>query len=97
MIAMLTVPEEILTRRLRRHAEGDVEPFVGFMTDPNATRFIPFDAAQRTASGAEAMLLGLAELYGSDTPVFSLTITLLGVDRYLGSCGLSPTDDEWRP
>jgi ribosomal-protein-alanine N-acetyltransferase len=93
MTPALAVPDEILTRRLRlrRHTAGDVEPFQGFMTDPDSTRFMPLAAEQKTAAGARAMLLGVAELYDSDTPVFSLTITLLSIDRYLGSCGISPT------
>jgi len=96
MTPPLAVPEEILTRRLRlrRHTEGDIEPFQGFMTDPDATRFMPFEAEQKTAAGARAMLLGVTELYDSEAPVFSLTITLASVDRYLGSCGLSPTAEQ---
>jgi ribosomal-protein-alanine N-acetyltransferase len=92
----IAVPEEIVTRRLRlrRHHEGDVEAFQGFMTDPEATRYLPLDDDERTPAGARAMLLNVAELYDSEAPVFSLTITLLGVDRYLGSCGLSPTDED---
>lgn len=96
MTPPLAVPEEILTRRLRlrRHTEGDIEPFQGFMTDPDATRFMPFEPEQKTAAGAKAMLLGVTELYDSDAPVFSLTITLASADRYLGSCGISPTSEE---
>ncbi len=92
----IAVPDEILTRRLRirRHHEGDVEAFQGFMTDPEATRFLPLDDDERTPAGARATLLDVAELYDSEAPVFSMTITLLGVDRFLGSCGLSPTDQD---
>ena len=64
------------------------------MTDPVATRYLPLDDDERTAAGARASLLDIAELYDSEAPVFSLTITLLGVDRYLGSIGLSPTADD---
>ena len=92
----IAVPEEILTKRLRlrRHHEGDIEAFQGFMTDPEATRYLPLDDDERTPAGARASLLDVAELYDSEAPVFSLTITLLGVDRYLGSIGLSPTDSD---
>lgn len=92
----IAVPDEILTRRLRlrRHHQGDIEAFQGFMTDPVATRYLPLDDDERTADGARASLLDIAELYDSEAPVFSLTITLLGVDRYLGSIGLSPTDQD---
>jgi RimJ/RimL family protein N-acetyltransferase len=96
MIESLAVPEEVTTRRLRlrRHTAGDVDAFQGFMIDPVATRYMPFEAEQKTAAGAKAMLLDVAELYDSDAPVFSLTITLAGADRYLGSCGLSPTEED---
>lgn len=96
MTPPITVPEEILTRRLRlrRHTEGDIEAFQGFMTDPDSTRFMVFDDEQKTEAGARAMLLGVAELYDSEAPVFSMTITLQGVDRYVGSCGLSPTRED---
>lgn len=93
MTPPIAVPEEILTRRLRlrRHSEGDIEAFQDFMTDPVSTRYMPFEDEQKTAAGARAMLLDVAELYDTDAPVFSMTITLQGADRYLGSCGLSPT------
>jgi RimJ/RimL family protein N-acetyltransferase len=96
MTPPLAVPEEIVTRRLRlrRHSEGDIEPFQGFMTDPDSTRFMALELEQTTAAGAKAMLLRVTELYDSDAPVFSLTITLRGLDRYLGSCGLSPTKED---
>lgn len=92
---VIAVPDEILTRRLRlrRHTAGDVEAFQGFMTDPASTRYMAFDDAQKTAAGAHAMMMGVADLYDSQTPVFSMTITLRDVDRYLGSCGLSATEE----
>lgn len=96
MTPPIAVPEEIVTRRLRlrRHQDDDIEAFQGFMTDPEATRYMPFDAEQKTPTGARAMLRDVAELYDSDAPVFSLTITLPSVDRYLGACGLSPTKED---
>ncbi len=92
----IAVPDEILTRRLRlrRHREDDIKAFQGFMTDSEATRFMPLSDEQRTAAGAKAMLLDIAGHYDSEAPVFSLTITLRDIDRYLGSCGLSPTDED---
>ncbi|MHA1559186.1 MAG: GNAT family N-acetyltransferase, partial [Alphaproteobacteria bacterium] len=42
----------------------------------------------------KARLLGAAGLDDTEEPIFTMTITLLGVDRYLGSCGLSPTDQD---
>ncbi len=95
MTPPIAVPDEILTRRLRlrRHQEDDIDAFEGFMTDPEATRYMPFEDEQKTSDGARAMLREVAELYDSDAPVFSMTITLPGVDRYLGSCGLSPTKE----
>ena len=92
----IAVPDEILTERLRlrRHNVGDVEAFQDFMADPESTRFMDFAAEQKTAAGAEAMMRGVTDLYDSETPVFSMTITLRSIDRYLGSCGLSQTSDD---
>ena len=64
------------------------------MTNPDATRFMMFADEQKTMAGAEAMLLDMTDLYDTAEPVFSMTITLIDQDRYLGSCGLSPTEEE---
>ncbi len=64
------------------------------MTNPDSTRFMLFADEQKTMDGAEAMLLDMTDLYDTAEPVFSMTITLAGQDKYLGSCGLSPTDEE---
>ena len=95
MPSPFAVPEEILTRRLRlrRHNADDVEAFQGFMANPESTRYMMFADEQKTSEGAEALLLGVAGLYDTEDPVFAMTITLLGLDRYVGSCGMSPTDE----
>lgn len=64
------------------------------MTNPDSTRFMLFADEQKTMAGAEAMLLDMTDLYDTAEPVFSMTITLADQDKYLGSCGLSPTDED---
>jgi RimJ/RimL family protein N-acetyltransferase len=93
MPVALSVPDEILTRRLRlrRHSEADVEAYQAFIADADSTRFLHLADSDRTPAGARDALLALADLYDSAAPVFSLTITLRGIDRYVGTCGFRPT------
>ena len=92
----LAVPEEILTRRLRlrRRRADDVEATQGFMTNAESTRYMMFADEQKTRSGAETMLLDTAAFHDTTGPAFTMTVSLLGLDRHVGSCGLMPTDED---
>jgi len=93
MSTQLVVPEEILTRRLRlrRYRPGDDEAFRGLLKTFESTRDASFADEQKTPSGAETVLQGGVELVDMAPLVFVMTITLLVLDRPVGSCGLSPT------
>ena len=92
----LTIPDGIMTRRLhlRPHTLDDFDEFVEFMTDDVATRFLNFDAEQRTLDGARELLAYVVQSYETDQPVFALAITERSNNAYLGSCGLSALADD---
>jgi len=92
----LTIPSGILTKRLalRPHTIDDADGFVEFLTDDVATRFIPVEPEQRSATGARELLDFIIDSYDTEVPVFALAITERSNRAYLGSCGLSPVADE---
>lgn len=96
MPPQLVVPEEILTRRLRlrKFKAGDDEAFKGLLNIVESTRHTSSDDELMTPSGVESMLLGAAELADAAPLAFAMTITILALDRPVGSCGLSPTGQD---
>ena len=89
----MKLPPVIETARLiiRRHLAEDREPFVQFMTDDEATRYLTFDAEQRTPEGAAKLFDYVLESYNTEDPVFALAIVDKETGAYVGSCGLSTT------
>lgn len=89
------VPESLDTPRLRlrRCRAGDADAFVAFMSDAEATRYLLFTDEQKTPDAARAMIEAVIASYDSSEPIFVLAIALRDDDRYIGSCGLSPTED----
>jgi RimJ/RimL family protein N-acetyltransferase len=90
------LPPVIETARLiiRRHLPEDAEPFVEFMTDEDATRFLDFDPEQKTERGARELLDYVIASYDTDDPVFALAVIDKETGAFMGSCGLSPLSDE---
>lgn len=79
--------------RIRPFEPGDVEDFVGFMTDPESTRFLAFDQAQKNREGATQLLLATIESYTSDTPWMAFAVEASASRRFVGFCGLTPRDE----
>jgi len=95
MRQQLALPDEILTRRLRlrRHNPGDVDA-LRFATNPNSMSDMLFPDEPATFSGPETFHPSPAGLTENTQPVSAMTVTLLGLDRPVGSCGLSATNDD---
>jgi RimJ/RimL family protein N-acetyltransferase len=93
---LMELPPTMETARLiiRRHLPEDMDPFVEFMTDEDATRFLDFDPAQKTPDGAAELLNYVVASYKSDDPVFALAVIDKETGAYIGSCGLSPLADD---
>jgi RimJ/RimL family protein N-acetyltransferase len=93
MPPQLVVPKEILTRRLRlrRYRPGDDEAFGGLQEIFELTRDASIADEQKAPSEAEAFRQGTAAIVDTAPLMFAMTITLLALDRPVGSCGLSPT------
>lgn len=90
----LIPPTKIETHRLRirRHKPEDLEAFVAFMTDPELTQYLLFSDQDRTVDGARQILDQTIESYTGDKPTFALAIAERDTDRYIGTCGLGPSD-----
>jgi ribosomal-protein-alanine N-acetyltransferase len=91
----MNLPPLIETARLiiRRHLAEDVDPFVEFMTDEDATRYLTFEEEQKTPDGAKDLLDFILASYDSNDPVFALALIDKETGVYIGSCGLSPLAD----
>ncbi|MDH3197676.1 MAG: GNAT family N-acetyltransferase [Candidatus Krumholzibacteria bacterium] len=88
----LTLPRRIETKRLvlRPHEPDDAGPFVEFMTNVEATRYLDFDTDQKTEAGARSLLEYVIASYETPDPVFALAVVDKQSGAYLGSCGLAP-------
>ena len=91
----MKVPIKISADRvvLRRHTLGDYFPFMRFMEDPDATRYLDFTEAEKTPKRVEELMNSVIESYKSENPIFSLTIADAHTNAYLGSCGLHPHEE----
>jgi len=87
----LVLPKRIETKRLvlRPHVADDEESFVEFMTNVEATRYLDFDAEQKTEDGARSLLTYVIASYETSDPVFALAIVDKASKAYLGSCGFA--------
>jgi RimJ/RimL family protein N-acetyltransferase len=84
--------------RLRPFRIDDLPAFQAFMTNAEATRYLVFSDAQKTAEGALELLNEVVSGYQAEEPMFVLAIADVSSDALLGACGLSPlgpnVDDE---
>ncbi|MBD3167444.1 GNAT family N-acetyltransferase [bacterium] len=87
----MQLPRRLDTERLvlRPFMEEDNAPFLAFMMDPIATRYLVFPDEMRTRPGAQALFDTVMGSYEGEAPIFSLAITERN-GRFVGSCGLSP-------
>ena len=92
----MKVPHKIETQRLvlRPYQKKDIEPFLEFMLDIKATRYLDFTDEQRTEKGARELFDFVIKSYTTNEPVFAIVIALKKNNEFVGSCGLSPLADK---
>ena len=87
---LLTVSPRL---RIRRFRPGDTEDFVGFMVDPESTRFLAFDDEQKSRDGATALLHETIAAYDSDSPMMAFAAEDRRDGHFVGFCGLTPHEE----
>ena len=92
---MIKLPDRLETKRLilRPCRLQDYPDYLEFMQDEQATQYLAFSPEQRTETGAKQLFEFVLNSYQSDNPMFVLAICLKEGDRYIGSCGLSPLNE----
>lgn len=89
-MALLALPLVGTRLRLRFHAEQDRAAFIALVTDPRFYESLTVPEAQRTAAGAAEVFDTLLTSYGTDEPVFGLTIARVEDDVFVGTVALHP-------
>ena len=79
--------------RIRQFERADVEDFVNFMTDPESTRFLTFDDAQKSREGATALIEATIESYDSQAPLMAFAVEDEATHEFVGFCGLTPREE----
>ena len=84
----------IETKRLsiRPFQEKDLDLFLEFMLDENATKYLMFTDEQKTKQGATDLFNFVVNSYNTENPVHSYAI-VDKEDNFVGSCGFSPLDE----
>lgn len=77
---------------IRPFERDDVEDFIGFMMDPESTRFLAFDSAQKSREGATELVLATIDSYASDTPFLAFAVEERSSRDFVGFCGLTPRE-----
>jgi len=92
----MILPGPLLSDRLivRPFKNDDRAGFVHFMTTAEVTRFLNFTDEQKTKSGAEGMFNWVIRTYSSQDPIVALCIADKETDEFVGSCGLSPLENQ---
>ena len=80
--------------RIRPFEPDDVEDFVDFMMDPESTRFLTFDSAQKSREGATELVLATIDSYASDTPFLAFAVEERSSRDFVGFCGLTPREED---
>jgi len=88
----MNIPNILETKRLiiRPFNTDDINPFISFMINKEATKYLSFTEEEKTHEGAEAFIQSIINSYGTQNSVFALAITQKEGGIYLGSCGLTP-------
>jgi [ribosomal protein S5]-alanine N-acetyltransferase len=79
---------------VRPFIRSDREGFIYFMTSEIATRFLLLSDDQKTAQGAGKLFDLILSSYHSTTPVHSYAIARKDNNIFIGSCGITPLDQE---
>lgn len=95
---MIPLPDAIETDRLviRPFRQSDLDGYLSFMTDAEATRYLLFDDEQRTEKGARALFDAVRASYASAEPIFAYVIARKEDNAFVGSCGVSGLDEPGR-
>ena len=89
----MQIPKSIQSNRLviRPFRHEDLDSYLDFMTDEQATRYLLFEPEEKTHAGARALFDFLRQSYETDEPIWALTIAT-EAEGFIGSCGISPID-----
>ncbi|MCG8348768.1 MAG: GNAT family N-acetyltransferase [Chloroflexales bacterium] len=87
------IPLETERFILRRFEDQDILDFLNFMLDEDSTKYLMFDAEQKTEQGAKELFAYVCRAYDSADPIHSYAIAEKGSNRYIGSCGYAPYDE----
>ena len=92
----LTVPNKLESKRLilRRFSIEDLDLFVRFMCDREATQFMAFPEAMKTLDGATNLFESTLEAYDADNPLFALAVQAREFKKIIGCCGLNLLNSE---
>ena len=84
----------LTTERLiiRRFEPQDLDAFLSFMLNPESTKYLVFEEAQKTPEGAKGLFDYVCAAYNSDQPIHSYAIADKTTNQYLGSCGFADYD-----
>lgn len=91
----MLLPDRLETKRLilRPCTLQDYPNYLEFMQDEKATQYLAFSPEQKMETGAKQLFDFVLASYQSDNPIFVLAICLKESDRYIGSCGLNPFNE----
>ena len=91
---MIPLPQSIETERLtiRPFEPKDLDAYLDFMTDAEATRYLMFTDEQRTEAGARELFEAVRDSYSTDEPIIACAIARREDDAFVGSCGVSELD-----
>ncbi len=87
---MLELPIETARIRLRRHVAADRDAFVALVTDPRFYEHLSVPERQRTPEGAAEVFDTIVRSYGTEEPVWGLTVADRESDAFLGTVALHP-------
>lgn len=87
---MLELPVETDRLRLRLHEEADREAFVKLVTDPRFYEHLNVPERQRSKDGANEVFDTVVSSYGTEEPVWGLTVADKASNAFLGTVALHP-------
>lgn len=87
---MLALPIRTERLVLRHHQAEDREPFVRLVTDPRFHEHLTMPERQKTPEGAREVFDTIVSSYGTDEPVWGLTIADASSGAFLGTVALHP-------
>lgn len=87
---MISIP--IVTDRLviRRFEPSDLTGYLEFMLDEDSTKYLAFEAEQKTEAGATGLFNYVVDAYDADEPMHAYAIADRSTNKYVGSCGFAP-------